>query len=212
MFFHHDGLYYFIEQVKIVQGLSYFKTSFEARGKGGYHHYREAGKEKLEYFRIHILPKLKKHVDDIQHHINEGDLLKKVHELILEKRLHPALAGTETTHPRALSQDENDFQEHLGMVRSDFEQIHEIVVKLDQLMEGSNPIFINLGHIDDNLNLLLKLLKSTYTTSIELGNLMKSFLIDIREDHDLKQQMLDDETVNIQDFQRNIQSWFHRVQ
>jgi hypothetical protein len=79
-------------------------------------------------------------------------------------------------------------------------------------MEGSNPIFINLGHIDDNLNLLLKLLKSTYTTSIELGNLMKSFLIDIREDHDLKQQMLDDETVNIQDFQRNIQSWFHRVQ
>ena len=211
MFFHHDGLFYFIEQVKIVQDLFFLHPSAGGPQQGNYIRIKDGGEPKLHTFKDLVLPKLKKHVDDIQHHINEGDLLKKVHELILEKRLHPALAGTTTSHPRAFSQDENDFQEHLGVVRSDFEHIHKIVTKLDQLFSDSWQTGGALD-INENLRLLLTSLRSTYNASTQLGNLMKSFLIDIREDHDLKQKMLDHETVNIQDFERNIQSWFHRVQ
>ncbi len=194
MFFHHDRLMYFLNEIEKL--LALFETKpFKDKGYPGKYASLKDEAAYTEFF-SKVVPGLKRETAIIDKHIaSEKNLLKSVHKSIIYEHI-----AVKMENFSELSDEEKEIHTDLGLLH----QLHENLSPLVRVL--ANPPENNrMGWIENLHTTLTKLhqtLKDIREISIKIGAAMKVILEELDEAANLLKR---DRT----NFKRNMKSWIH---
>jgi len=201
MFFHHDGLAYFIHEVKPL--LDLFKEHRWTEG-GKYNavstSIKKGESDKFVKFQHQVLPRLKQHIIDINNHIaSEDHFLKSIHKTLLYEVIVKKMERYEKT-----TTEEKELHEYLGKLYRLHSELLPIVEKLEKELQtiGKSP---SLHELQEELIKLSEKLEQIHHISIKTAKAMKQILREFDKAHELLERDIDD-------FKRNMKSWIHIVE
>jgi len=201
MFFHHNGLkYYILEVEKLINIFKHHKYS-DRQYKATATTVKKSKREKLMFFKKKILPEIKQHVENINEYIaKENHLLKTFHHTIIHKVMVEKMKTYQT-----LSKDEGEIHKAVGDLYDYHDKLYSIIKKLEKVIVPGNFSAV-AESIERDLNELLNNLKQIYSLSIFIAKVFKEILKEIEE----TKKYLDMETRKIEDdFEENFKSWIY---
>ncbi len=197
------------------KGAIYFKHEFSNLGEFGHHlagyqGHDEESMRRLDYLKDHILPEFKHHLSNIDRHIDSdgGNLLRKMHHIIQEEVFFAKAYDVSRPLSDEFSKEMTDFHSLVfKIIRLYKALIHDV----DELIEMVHNDSENVEALGRKKRDVLHSLDMIISKSTDLAKIIKKFMSEVSEEHEIVKKLLKKDEREVDDFHKNFRSWLEVV-